>query len=263
MKYANDIPFVTLTDEEKKLPEAKYYTTNMAPIPYKVMESYNSGPVDPIHSLAYENINKMLKPGYLAVENGYCITDDYIGFVACLTDFPDTKPEMFDWWFWWHQVRDIRYKIWDPKDHGGVSIKFPEKLIDKTLTAQQKYLNNISYAYERLHGEFITVEIDFVEPEKFGFDNSKLKKADVGPVICAKVGISGMPIKPVAMLHFIRKTSCGCEMRSRFWLGQFVEKNIRKEFFGLETAKGTMLHCAEEYNHLASFLPQIYNEWNS
>ena len=51
-------------------------------------------------------------------------------------------------------------------------------------------------------------------------------------------------------------------MRSRFWLGQFVDKNIREKFLGLEIAKGTMLHCAEEDNHLASFLPQIYKEWN-
>ena len=262
MKYSNDIPFVTLTDEEKNLPEAKYYTTNMGPIPHSVMAAYNSGPPDPMQSLKFEDVNEMLKPGYLAVEDGYCITDDHIGFVACMTEFPNAKPEMFDWWFWWHQVKDIRYKIWDPKDHGGVSSQFSDKLMDDALTAQEKYINNISYACERVHDEFMTIEIEFVEPEKFGFEISKFKEADVGPVVCAKAGISGMPIKPVAMVHLIRKTGSGCEMRSRFWLGQFVDKELRKAFIELETAAGTMLHCAEEYNHLASFLPEIYKEFN-
>lgn len=38
--------------------------------------------------------------------------------MANRTYMPGVTVDMMDWWFPWHSVgSDLRYKIWDPKDH--------------------------------------------------------------------------------------------------------------------------------------------------
>ena len=73
----------------------------------------------------------------------------------------------------------------------------------------------------------------------------------------------------------IREMADGSEMVSRFWLGNFdvriplvgrlmhkrvnsVESRLREvpDQFGLDLLR----HCAEEMNHLARFLPRLYED---
>jgi len=61
--------------------------------------------------LKFADIKDLLKPGYLEIENGYCPNPDGTGFVAVKTDLPSATADMIQWWFWWHTIKDIRYKI--------------------------------------------------------------------------------------------------------------------------------------------------------
>jgi len=79
------------------------------------------------------------------------------------------------------------------------------------------------------------------------------------------------------IIHFIRDTSYGCKMRSRFWLGKLevrglpasgiLNKNANTKF-AVEHAvpdalgRDMFVHCAAEMNHLASFLPELYADYH-
>ena len=77
------------------------------------------------------------------------------------------------------------------------------------------------------------------------------------------------------LIHFIRDTDEGCEMRSRFWAGD-VEiavpligsllglaantKAIRSKLATVELGRHLLVHCAEEMNNMAKFLPAVFQK---
>jgi hypothetical protein len=75
-------------------------------------------------------------------------------------------------------------------------------------------------------------------------------------------------------IHHIRSTVDGAEMRSRFWMGgpHIAVRNapgvasravrpIASRVLGASeaTARNLLVHCAQEMNHLAGFLPELYD----
>ncbi|MBW2414707.1 MAG: hypothetical protein JRG76_09395, partial [Deltaproteobacteria bacterium] len=61
-------------------------------------------------------------------------------------------------------------------------------------------------------------------------------------------------------------TDYGCEMRSRFWLGDFDPPEIaatreqRIERVPDRVGRGLLKHCHEEMSYLAAFLPELYTQ---
>jgi hypothetical protein len=68
-------------------------------------------------------------------------------------------------------------------------------------------------------------------------------------VICGDVGALEQDLQMGHLVHFVRDTDLGCEMRSRFWIFKGDEK----------IGAGLMQHCIEEMSQLGSFLPELYN----
>ena len=95
--------------------------------------------------------------------------------------------------------------------------------------------------------------------------------------ICAYVGSA--EINKIAMLHFVRNTDNGVEMRSRFWPGAAIRikelpedslvnktlntAELRSELIPPGIEKALAFHCAKEYNHLATILPELYEKYGS
>ena len=52
---------------------------------------------------------------------------------------PGETPEMFDWWFAWHGLEDMRYRIWDPEDHFYARQQMPEKVLDPKVPMKEKH----------------------------------------------------------------------------------------------------------------------------
>ena len=117
--------------------------------------------------------------------------------------------------------------------------------------------------------------IAFHPPADFGLDEHLFKAARVGTAICARVGFSDWPLDTGYLVHLMRETPEGCEMRSRFWIGHahvrglpddnpidrglatlFVRRRMLPKRLGLSL----LIHCAEEMHHLASFLPELYSQ---
>jgi phloretin hydrolase len=110
-----------LTAEEKARPFAKYFYDEIEmpdPAHYAMMEI----PCDPAQAITPEQINDLLDPGYLAVEIGWCNLPNGAGFIANKIVYPEVTAEMIDWWFAWHPLEDLRYRIWYPPQHGGIMV---------------------------------------------------------------------------------------------------------------------------------------------
>ena len=127
-----------LTAEERKLPYAKYYDLPITPIPAEKIAVLEAGPIDPSLALKIEDRNKLFEPGYLPCEIGYCVMEDGSAYLANRTEMPGVTPEMFEWWFAWHGLEDMRYRIWDPEDHFYARQQMREKVLDPKVPMREK-----------------------------------------------------------------------------------------------------------------------------
>lgn len=253
-----------LTAAEKKMPEAKYYNPEFSPLPEEVEAAFANGPVDSESALKFEDLNDLLEPGYLETENGYCLNDDGTGFVAAKIYFPGADGDMIQWWFWWHANKNIRYKIWCPGDHYAISVRDKDQANNTDLSYEQRRVNNVHYPWEDTGTGLMELSIRFVSPEEFGYDTSRFDEAGVEAAICGVVGymIAGIPVEHTWMSHLFFRKGDGLEMRSRFWLGKAIALAELRELAITEyVARSLGYHCANEYTHLAEFLPEICREF--
>lgn len=249
-------------------PYANYFNPNMAPMQNHASEAILSGGM--AHELFYplEKANDLLNDGYWPIENGYCRTPQLGLDSFCLTEMPRVTPEMWDWWFGWHGDEALKYKLWHPHAHMNAQWKDGKKGV-------QGYVNRTSHITEYLGSELKKGAISFVPPAEMGIDEETMKAR--GEVfICAKVGLPGLPLVAGNMIHQIRSVEGGAEMRSRMWFGganvslgrkpgpirkllAFLIRPIVKQL--LPSPQELMAHNAQEMQHLAGFLPELYAEF--
>jgi len=212
---------------------------------------------------------KLLQPEGDGLVDAVVRNSDGVLVVACQTDMPGVTPEMWDWWFGWHGLSSERYRLWHPREH--VSSAMSENRAH-LKDARARYIGNISFIEEFIgSGEINKLSVAFRQPSEFGLDESRL--ASIGTAICARGGFPDKFVETAYLLHFVRRTEAGSQMRSRFWLGWAKSKiplvgglisrrmNTRKarekvipDDFGLNLLR----HCSEEMGHLARFLPDLY-----
>ena len=249
-------------------PYAAFYRDDMAPLAEHVKEALLTG------GQAYElfplvdHADELLEPGYWPLETGFGLGPDGSVQVFALTQMPNVTPAMWDWWFAWHGSEAQRYKLWHPRAH--ISSKWADGRSDLN-----HYIGRTSQVVEYVGPELLSLTIRFVAPANMGLDENRLKRQ--GEVaICARGGIAGTPMETGWLIHHLRPTQNGCEMRSRFWLGG---NNVRPR--GMDNAIGKLLgrvaanfnplkanqgadllvHCAQEMNHLAGILPALYKKF--
>ena len=127
-----------LKPEERALSYAKYYDLPITPIPPEKLAVLQAGPIDPKLALPIERRNDLFNPGYLDCEVGWCVMENGTGYLANLTPMPGVTPEMFNWWFAWHGLEDMRYRIWDPEDHFYARQQNPERIKDPGVPMREK-----------------------------------------------------------------------------------------------------------------------------
>ena len=253
-------PLVPITEEEKNGPLYKYYIRPLVPAP---QERYNMAelPSDPSMGLLAEDMNKLLDPGYLPIEVGFCNLPNGCAMLANLTPMPGVTPEMFDFWFAWHGVEAMRYKIWNHDDHYFVQTQNMEKALDKSLSLKERYWDTVHHVEEDCNMGKQTIFINFRNPADIGFDPEKLKNFD-GTVVCA-----GNEQSPTIMVHCIRRVPGGCELRSRFFMGYNVVNGKPHKMLPegvtmpLAPVQALLKHNIKEFTNLAAILPEVYNEF--
>ena len=104
---------VPVTEEEKQKSYYKYFEQDMAQPAQEALAKMLQGPLRPDQVLQFKDRNRLFEPGYLEAEAGWCILPDGTGYLANLTKMPGVTPEMIDWFFAWHGLDNLRYKIWN------------------------------------------------------------------------------------------------------------------------------------------------------
>jgi hypothetical protein len=252
---------------------AKYWDPVMASLPDHVTQAIDLGPQAPPLCLSLDNAATLSDGGYQELENGYSLSDDGSMHIATLTRMPRVVPAMLDWWFWWHATETQRYKLWYPRAH--LYAEWSGAAVDQDAPYRQRYVCGISFVDEYVGSTLGELAIRFAHPGGFGFADDRLNP-DEATAICARVGFSGVPLDWGYFVHYVRRVNGGAEMRSRFWMGgkyvaarggdsltgelQTVAEGVRH--LGEGQARAMVVHCSQEMNHLAAFLPDIFDEFN-
>jgi len=252
-------------------PYGKYFQPAMAPLPRHVAEALQHGPQAGPALLAFEDAATVADDGYQQTENGYGVLHDRSIAVSVRADMPGVTPEMWSWWFGWHGSDSRRYKLWHPRAHVSAEWKDGDVPIRAGRRGAQRYVGRSSLISEYIGSTLMRAAIQFVAPETIGLDSD----GDALPV-CARLGSSDVPVDVGWFVHHIRPTTNGSEMRSRFWLGGphiavrsgpgLASRMVRPVAarvvdISAAEARDLMVHCAQEMNHLAGFLPDIYAEF--
>ena len=258
-------------------PFGKFFKPEMAPLPRHVVEALQHGPQGGMALLAFEDAARVADGGYQQTENGHGILENGSYQVSVRTDMPGMTPPMWSWWFGWHGCDTRRYKLWHPRAHLSAAWKDGEQdaeqdgidVSDAGRAGAQRYIGRWSLISEYIGSAMLNGAIQFVEPAAMGCRVD----SDGAVAICARLGASDAPVNVGWFIHHVRSTRDGSEMRSRFWMGgpHIAVRNapgvasravrpIAARILGNPETNGRnlLVHCAQEMNHLASFLPELY-----
>ena len=247
-----------MTEEEKNSPLRKYLEMEIAPVPEDKLLQIFKGDFNAANALHPRDLNKLFDEGYLPGEFGWFSLEDGGMLVSNYTFMPDVTPEMFDWWFAWHGLDSMRYKIWDRDDHFYCQTRNVDIALDEARSMRERYWHTSHDVKESLvEGQApMDICLNFVPPVEIGFDPEKYKAFD-GTIVCTP--------GPVIMSHFLRPVSGGSELRTRFWLGYQVVDGVpvRWDAFVPDAmmAKALLMHNVKEFTHLAKILPEVYGEF--
>lgn len=262
---------VPLTEAEKKTPYYKYFVRDLTPIPAEKLAKLTDNKLSDETALLIDDKDRMFDPDFKTEEIGWAILSNKSAIVQNVTPMPGVTPEMFDWWFAWHGLEPMRYKIWDSEDHYYCQTRDPEISSDTSLSMKERYWNTTHDVLEDAGGGDLLgrgpvrehIVISFQNPLNLGFDEEKWKAFD-GTIVCAADAQS-----PVVMCHFLKRTPEGSELHTHFWMGyslidgKIVKLPLPEEVLaGLGgMAKGLFAHNIKEFTHLAAILPELYNEF--
>lgn len=212
--------------------------------------------------MLFSERNQLLEPGYLALESGVVWHEGGGCTIAAYTRMPGSRAKMLDWWFGWVGGTD-QYKLWHPVDH---------LFSDWEDRVDGNYYGAKHLVHETLggDGEVHKLRIHFRDPHEV-FDNAGYDAVD-GVAVCARPGSLERPVNLGHMVHFARNTDYGCELRTRFWLGDVHHQDLESEL--PDEAKQAVLnnvltpdfatrlhrHATEEMGYLADLLPVLYRQ---
>ena len=259
MKYVKDtvllgdgriLEIPKLSSQEEKSPLAKYFYMKMTEVSDENYAKVKK--IDSNKALKFEEKDKLLEDGYLETEIGYAILEDGTGYVSSIVEMPYVTSEMIDWWFVWHPLEDLRYKIWNPIVHKAIKVsdKDYKKLTDSNIAYKERLWGSTHLVTEDIGMGMADISINFTSPVEFGFDAEKLKNSNVLTII-SSMGLT-------KMAHIFRKNpkGLGIELRTRFWFSSHEGHSVPEELL-----RGLTFHALEEYTHLGELLPKVYEEF--
>ena len=258
-------------NDDADTPFGKFFKPEMASLPSHVVDALHHGRQGGMALPAFEDAARVADEGYQQTENGYGVLQDGSYQVSVRTDMPGVIPAMWAWWFGWHGCDTRRYKLWHPRAHLSAAWKDGD---DAGRQGSGRYIGRWSLISEYIGSIMFSGAIQFVVPAEIGCPPD----SDEAVAICARLGAGDAPLDVGWFIHHIRSTRSGSEMRSRFWLGGphiavrnapgVASKAVRpiasKRLGSAEAnARNLLVHCAQEMNHLAGFLPELYDAFGN
>ncbi|MCP3937894.1 MAG: hypothetical protein GY708_21305 [Actinomycetia bacterium] len=226
----------------------RFFDWNVPELPQPVRQAITTGIQDDVEGMNLDNISDLLEPGYLPLETGMARCANGELSVAIWTSWPGTAPEMVDWWFGWHMTNTERYKLWHPQAHYFAQPRYDLSDLPE-LSDRKRYIDNTSWVDEYIGPIPSRLAISFHDPADIGLDDNTLGAAGYGTAVCATTASSDDGRPRGRLIHAVRRTPWGSEMRSRF-----IFPPNTPELLG----PALIDHCWTEMTHLATFLPHLY-----
>ena len=263
-----------LFPEEEEMPLAKYFYKYPLhyPNPVAMQIINNMNPIPHEEAIQPHDFMSLLKPyGYDKYELGYCMFPDGSGYVATYrVRPPHITAEMERWYRNWRNLKskgmvpghgNLRYKIWNYADHfdhyyinwknGSLGIHTTESLD----------LGEGERMYDTIRHEF--------QLKDYGMTDEWMQELkDAGCQVTSHGSFETFD-EPGSHLCLSYSRPCpqgGVETRSREWIGWRPEngKIVRdpSTFCSEEYLKKVVIHTLAEWEHLYTFLPELYAEYH-
>ena len=250
--------------------ELEPFRRPMQPIPDRVQDAIDRG-------ARADHVSSVAEAGRLLdiATGGDGLIDDVVRspdgelIVACLTEMPGVSSQQWDWWFSWHSYTSERYQLWHPQDHVAASLAEDRRHVE---SIRDRWVGNTSYVDEYIGGQLQRLAIRFVPPGSVGLDAARVD--EIGLAICARTVLRRERLAAGHLIHLIEDRPDGCRMHSRFRLGDAQSEvpvvgplitrvartsRVRRRRLPEQVGIALLLHCAQEMNHLASILPELYD----
>jgi hypothetical protein len=250
------------------LPYARFWNPALAPLPERALKALERGarPLPSLPGLAASRAT-LMDPAADSV-SGYGFDEKGRMHVAIDIDMPGVTPAMIDWWFGWHGDSAAKYRLWHPEAHLSAAwLKAPPA----GSRGRARYVGCTSIVDEYIGSRRLNGSIRFVPPAQLGFTDPSLDDDLAATVVCARTGPADAPVDVGWLAHAVLARPGGSVMRSRFWfggehvagrggpVGALAALMVGRILKLTESdARALLIHCAEEMQHLASFLPALY-----
>jgi transposase-like protein len=164
-----------------------------------------------------EEVNQLLKPGYLPMETGFCRLPNGQMFVAALTRKHGRSSDWVEWCFGNYFFATTAFNDREVKKirSGGWNSRWKTK----------QYIGTSQKGELLMGGNVHKFKMVFNDPAKY-FDTYRFKEAKIGAVICGDTFLlDGTP--EGCIIHLVRDTAMGCEIKTRAWLYNATEEVAR------------------------------------
>ncbi len=260
-----------LFPEEEEMPLARYFYKYPLHLPSPVEMQMIQKPIAVEDAIAPENFMSLLRPtGYDKVELGYCMFPDGSGYVATYrVRPPHISGEMERWYRNWRNLKsksmvpghgNLRYKIWNYADHFD---HYYVNWVDGTQgvhTTESLDMGQGDRMYDTIRHQFDLYD--------YGMTDEWMQQLkDAG---CQTTGKGSFETfdEPGSHLCLSYSRPCplgGVETRSREWIGwRPVNGKLVRDYStkcSEEYLKKVVIHTLVEWEHLYTFLPELYAEY--
>ena len=240
-----------------------YLQRPLAAVDPEAAAALAGGPMDPSEALALGDIDRLLDRAPVAVETGWCMLADGVGYVAVRTPMPGVSTEMVDWWFDWHPREPIRYRIWHPAAHKSNSVE------PAPTPGAKAHWGTVHHPVEDIGIGMVHARIAFKRPTELGMSEDLPAGATV---VGGYAGDERRHMQHTIMVHVFLDGGEGVLLRSRFWIGAAIRPDgvlggpgerllnnhlVRRAMIPAGGAPALAGHCSEEYANLAALLPEL------
>lgn len=210
--YRTEPRYLGYRAADRAQPYARFFRPRTEPVQDHVQRALVAGTSPAELGCTLDELpERLAADGYEPMETGWTTASGVLQ-VNVLTRMPRVTAQMWSWWFGWHGPESARYKLWNPDAHQFAALGEDRRSVPG-IDDRARYIGNVSYVDEYIGGELHRLAIRFVEPEVLGIADRP------GTVhICARVGLSALPVAFGWLVHQVRPTDDGAEMRSRFFL---------------------------------------------
>ena len=239
-----------LTPEEQRSPYASIFFRELPPLSRELEEGIR-WEIDPRDVILHDTMPRMLSPGYLPGENGWCVLPEGGGYAAVNTKLPGISHETYMWWRKWRRQgdQDFQYKLWYPGKH-------------------YRFSQELGWIYEDIgRGPEHLFSYGMPLPQELGLDPDALKKSNVLSLhtnsFISRPENAAYETEPLKMVlaHFVREIPGGIELRSRFWLGYGIVNGtltcVQKKI-PVDMPAKMAEHCAHEMTNLSNLIPALH-----